>query len=221
MAQVFWNFARSLVADLMAGPATIRLQQVKPLALVLHIFRNAVAFGPRAGELAFVGHVQERKPIDGRVVFRGSAGVRRQNGGQVNDSSGSRLDWLGIHEPVAAHPYFVVRLGKLRHEVAAPIVSNHNLHELGRKVGRFRNDPDPTLRTLGAVDHTANVVVSAMTQTPPSGPLVLLTTPPMSSFPIEIASPAVWACSPLTKARRTALNPIDLRGQKTLLLIML
>src|SRR5438876_4255302 len=105
MAQVFWNFARSLVADLMAGPATIRLQQVKPLALVLHIFRNAVAFGPRAGELAFVGHVQERKPIDGRVVFRGSAGVRRQNGGQVNDSSGSRLDWLGIHEPVAAHPY--------------------------------------------------------------------------------------------------------------------
>src|SRR5438034_5263612 len=122
MAQVFWNFARSLVADLMAGPATIRLQQVKPLALVLHIFRNAVAFGPRAGELAFVGHVQERKPIDGRVVFRGSAGVRRQNGGQVNDSSGSPLDWLGIHEPVAAHPYFVVRLGKLRHEVAAPIV---------------------------------------------------------------------------------------------------
>src|SRR5436190_4971638 len=48
--------------------------------------------------------------------------------------------------------------------------------------------------------------VSAMTHTPASGPLVPITTPPMSSLSTATAAGATWACMPASEVRTIAAN---------------
>src|SRR5258707_10679830 len=114
MAQALWNLVRGLVAHLMTRPTAIGFQNMQPLTLAFHVFRDAIAFGPGAGELAFVRHTEQGKPINGRVVFRCCTRVRRHCRSQIDNLARHRLRRRGIHEPVAAHPYLIVDIWKLR-----------------------------------------------------------------------------------------------------------
>src|SRR2546425_152586 len=101
---------------------------MQPLALALHVLRNAVGFWSCAGELTLIGHAEQRKPIHGRIVFRCSTRIWRHDGLQVEGPAGRGLHGLGIHEPVASYPYFVVGLGKLRQYVATAIIGRSEEH---------------------------------------------------------------------------------------------
>ncbi len=64
-------------------------------------------------------------------------------------------------------------------------------------------------------------VVSAITQTPGSGPFALVTTPPMSSLPIETASPVdCCAFNPPSDATRITPAAMSPNRYKTLLLMV-
>src|SRR6266566_3348244 len=91
---------------------------MQPLTLALHGLRDTVAFGPCARKFAFVRNLQQREPIDSRVIFRRGTRTCCPHRLQVEDPARRDLHWLGIHEPIASYPYFVVCLGKLRQDVA-------------------------------------------------------------------------------------------------------
>src|SRR6202043_1397377 len=67
-AELLWNDARRLVAELMAGVAAIGLELVRPLQLALHLGGHSVAVRPGAGEHALVRNVAHRVPVDGGII---------------------------------------------------------------------------------------------------------------------------------------------------------
>ena len=150
------DLPRGLGADLMASAAA---HLVEPIGLALHFLRNAVALGACAGELALVRHLCQRIPVAGRIVFRRRARVRRRHSGQVQNLAGAGLHLRRIDQPVAAHPHVVGRFRKIRYQVAAPIVGDHDPGELGGQVSRFRDHPDARLGPAWAAHHPAKVVV--------------------------------------------------------------
>ena len=160
MAQALGDLPRRFVPHLMTRPTAIRFQQVQPLTLALHILRNAVAFRPCAGELALIRHAQQRKPIHGRIVFRRCLRVRCHHRSQVDYLSWSCLHRRGIHQPVTAHPQFVVRLGKLREHVTSAVIGDHDLDKFGGQVSRFCDHPYASLQPFRAGDHPADIVVT-------------------------------------------------------------
>src|SRR2546427_11827501 len=123
---------------------------MQPLTLALHGLRDTVAFGPCARKFAFVRNLQQRKPIDSRVIFRCGTRTWCHYRLQVEDLAGRDLNWLGIHEPIASYPYFVICLGKLRQYVAPAVISDHDLDEFGRQASRFRDDPNASFLPIAA-----------------------------------------------------------------------
>ncbi len=150
------DLPRGLGADLMAGAAA---HLVEPIGLALHSFRNAVALGARAGELALVWHFGQRIPVAGWIVFRRRARVGRRHSGQVQNLARAGLYLRRIDQPVAAHPHVVGRFRKIRYHVAAPIVGDHDPGEFGGQVSRFCDNPDARLGPSRAVHNPAKVVV--------------------------------------------------------------
>src|SRR5262249_16802281 len=64
------DLARRLVAQLMAARAAVGVDDLAyPLALALDVRRNAVAGRPGAGEVALRWQLQQREPIERRIVF--------------------------------------------------------------------------------------------------------------------------------------------------------
>ena len=131
---------------------------MQPLTLALHGLRDTVAFGPCARKFAFVRNLQQRKPIDSRIIIRLGTRTWCRHRGQVDNLAGHGLNLLRIHEPIASYPHFVVGLGKLRQYVAPAIISDHDLHEFGRQVSRFRDHPNASFRPIRAADHAADGV---------------------------------------------------------------
>jgi len=151
-----WNLARGLVAHLMTAGAAVRVDDVaNPLALALDAGSNPVARRPGAGEIAFGRHLQQREPVQRGIVFDGRFLVRRDDGLQVKVLPRCGFDFRRIHQPVAANPHIVVRLGKLRHQVTPLIVRDHDLDEFGRQVGGFGDHPDSRFGSIGAAHHPA------------------------------------------------------------------
>ena len=159
IAQRFRDFARRLVAQLVAAPAAAVLQTSQPLRLAAHGWRDAVALVARSGELVLPRHVDKREPVAGRVVFCCRTCVGRDNRLQVQHLAGRALHLGRIHEPVAAHPHVVGGFRKIGHDVASLIVRDHDLHELRLEARRFGDDPDADLRPFRAGHGSADVVV--------------------------------------------------------------
>jgi len=138
----------------MAGKATIGLDDVEPPLLAL----DAAEAGGR-GELALVRHLEQRVPIDRRVVFRRRGCTRCRHRGQIENLAwrGRRLG--GIDEPVAANPDAVIGPRKLRQQIAAALVGDDDLDELGGKFRGFGDHPHPGFRAVGAGDFPAKIAL--------------------------------------------------------------
>ena len=154
----FGNLPRRLVAHLMAREQPSVLHDVEPLRLALHVLGDAVALAARCRETrswpAPRASNTSSWPDSTRAAaaaFGATTAVR------FRSLPGRGLNLRRIHQPVAAHPHAVIGLRQIGHEVAAAIVGDHDLDELGRQVGRFRDDPDARFRPLRAGDHTAEI----------------------------------------------------------------
>src|SRR5437879_12700763 len=112
---------------------------MQPLTLALHGLRDTVAFGPCARKFAFVRNIQQRKPIDSRVIFRCGTRTWCDYRLQVQDLAGRDLNWLGIDEPIASYPSFVICLGKLREYVAPAVITDLDPPHFSRQSSRFRH----------------------------------------------------------------------------------
>ena len=123
----------------------------------------------RCGNSLFAGTLQHREPVDRRIILRRRRRVRRRHRRQVEQLARRGLHLGRIDEAVAAHPDAVIGLRQIGNDVAALSSVTTILANLRRQVR-----------------------VSAITQTPASGPLGPVTTPPISASPILIA--ASWDC---------------------------
>ena len=136
MAELLRNGTRRLVAELVAGVATVGLREIEPLTLIGR-------FSYR--EFVSLRDLEHRIPVDRRVVLRRVGRARRDRCLQVEDFSGRGLHLGRIDQPVAAHPYAVIGFRKLGDQVAAAVVRDHDLGELGREIVRLRDHPDSGL----------------------------------------------------------------------------
>src|SRR5207302_5036725 len=65
-----WNFARGLIAHLMAASAAVRVDDLaNPLALALNAGSNPVPVRPGTGEIALGRHLKQREPVQRGIVF--------------------------------------------------------------------------------------------------------------------------------------------------------
>ncbi len=140
------HFRAHLVAD-----AATPLHVIDILGLVLKI-------GTLQRERAFGRNIQQRIPVIGWVVLRGSRGAGRNDGGEGNGVAGRRFDRLGVHQAVASDPDLVGGLRQLRQQVAAGVVGDDDLAELRGQIGGFRDHPHAGFRALRIGDHAADVV---------------------------------------------------------------
>src|SRR5262249_46948260 len=168
--------AGRLLPELMAADAADVLRLLEPVDL-RELLRNVAL----AAELALVGNLEHRIPVDRRVVLRRSRLVRRRHRAQIELLARFAVDLGRIDEAVAAHPNLVFGLGKVGQHVAALIVGHHDLGGAGGKVGGFGDHPDAA-----------------------SGPLAPVTTPPMSSLSMATA---VWAHTCAGAAASTEAMP--------------
>ncbi len=130
-----------------------------PLALASDVFGDAVALGPRAGEITLGRHLHQGVPVLCRIVMGSRLFVRCDNRFQVDDLAGCRLDLRRVHEAIATDPHVVVAARQVGHEVAALVVGHHALDQTGWRGPGFRDHPDPCLRSLRASHHAADIVV--------------------------------------------------------------
>ena len=157
MAQLLWNRARRMVAQLMTRHTAEGFDAGQPLALAFQLLGHTVAFWSGAGELALVRNLEQRIPVHARVVLRRCFRARRCHRLQVQGLAGSTLYFLRIDQAVTPHPNAVIGLRQLGDQIAAAVVGDDHLGELGGKVGCFRDHPDASFRSLGAGDDTANL----------------------------------------------------------------
>ena len=143
-------------ADPVTGDTAGGLYHIQPCRLTFHVFRHGLV-PVRTRELALVRDVEHRVPVDCRVVLRRGRGVRRSHCVQIEQCARSRLNLRRIDQPVAAHPDTVISLGEVGHHVAALIVGDNDLGELGRQFGRLGDDPHTRFRPIGAGDHAADI----------------------------------------------------------------
>ncbi len=121
---------------------------------------DAVAVVAGAGEFGLVRDLDEREPVDRRIILRRGGLVRRLDRGDVHDLAGGGGGLRRVDEAIAAHPHRVVRLRQVGHHVAALIVGDHDLDHLGREIGGLRNHPDAGLRPVRTGDDAAEVGVA-------------------------------------------------------------
>ncbi len=160
LAELGFDHARRLVAELVAGAAALRLDVGEPHRLAAHVGGHSVALRPGAGEQALVRNFHHRVPPLRRVVLGGRSRRRRRHRGEIEDFSGRRPHLRGIDQAVAAHPDAVGGLRQFRQDVAAFTVGDDDLGEFGGQVGGFRDHPDAGLRALGAAHDPAEVAVA-------------------------------------------------------------
>ena len=88
----------------------------------------------------------------------GFCGVGGRPGGQVHRVAWTRIRLVGIRQPVTPYPDLVVRVGKVRHHVAAVIVGDDDPCEPCLKVICLRDNPYAGLGPVLARDGAADVV---------------------------------------------------------------
>src|SRR5262249_9979405 len=151
--------ARCKLPQLVTPDACPVLDHGEPLAL--GNFLGDVAL---AAELAFVGNLQHRIPINRRVVARRIGRGGRRNGNQVEVHPRLAVHLRGIDEAVTAHPDIVLGPRQVGGDWAP----------------RPRSSSYPPV----SAHFAGGPAVPPLTHPPASGPLPPRTTPPMSSGPI-------------------------------------
>ena len=154
------NRARRGPAHLMAARAAVGVDDVAdPVALGLHVGRDAVALVTGAGEIALRRQLQQREPVERRVVLRGGLLVGRRRRLQVEDLARLGLHLGRVNQPIAAHPHVVLACRQVGDDVPAAVVGDDALDQARRRASRFGDHPDAGLGPVGARDHAANIVV--------------------------------------------------------------
>ena len=145
--------AGRFLAELMAADARPVLHNREPILL-----RDFLRNGALAAELALVRDLQQRVPVDRRIIMRRRGLVRRDHGGEIERLARNPAHFGRVDKPIAAHPDAVIRLRQIGQDVAAAIVGGDDLDEAGRQIGGFRDHPDTGLGPMRAGDHAADVV---------------------------------------------------------------
>src|SRR4051812_9622605 len=128
----------------MAADAAVRLHGVEPFGL-------ARRFADR--ELALRRDREHRIPVDGRVILRRRAFVRRDAGFQAQRGPArSRLDFFRVDESIAAYPDLIARLRQVRNDEAAPVIRHYDPGELGRQLVGLGDHPDTGLGRFAVGD---------------------------------------------------------------------
>ena len=156
-------------AELVAELAPL-LHAVDPPRLARHRRRDAVAVGAGAGELAPVGHLDERVPVVRGVDLRRVARRGGEDRAQGDLVSETPADPVGVDQPVAADPEVVGRLRELGQQEAPLVVGDDDLDELRLQVVGLGDHPDARFRAVVAADHPGDRPV--VRQLPGSGRLV-------------------------------------------------
>ncbi len=154
----FDEFPGRAIPHLMTQLAAV-LHPADPVGLRAHVRRDAVAGRAGTREFALIGNLDHRVPVVGGIDRRGVLRCRgddRLKIALLPRASGHRL---GVGQAVAADPERVVAARQIRHHVAAGIVGDDDLAELGAQAGRFGDDPDAGLRSFRAGHDAADVVV--------------------------------------------------------------
>src|SRR5215469_6780208 len=142
----------------MARFAAGGFNQMQPLILVLHVGRDTVAVGTSPGKFIFLGHLEERVPVFGRIELRGGFGVGRNGWFQIDCLAGFGFNLGRVDEAVAAGPHRVLGFGEIGNEIPAAIVGDDLFDVPSGQAGSFGNDPNTGFRSLGAGNYAANVV---------------------------------------------------------------
>ena len=148
------NGAGCELPQLMAAHAAIVLHDVE-IAVLRDVLRNIR--GP--AELIGLRDLHHGVPIDRRIIFCGVRLARRHHRRMVDDLARLTLHLGGIHEPIAAHPHVIIGLGQVGDDIAALIVGHHAANEAHAKFTGLGDDPDASLRPLGAGHDAANIVI--------------------------------------------------------------
>ena len=156
-AECLRQSARGLAADGVAVEAAVGLELAQERLLAGEFLVDAVAAVAGAGELALIGHLGHRQPVDRRIVFGGGLLVRRRHRGEVDDLARLSLHLGRIDQPIAAHPYVIIGLRKIGQHIAALVVGDHDLDQVGGKVFRFRDHPDAGFRTPWSAHDAAEI----------------------------------------------------------------
>src|SRR5437899_13020562 len=104
----------------MAADAAVVLHQVEPIGL-LDLLRDLAVL---PAELARRRNLQQRVPIDRRVILRRGRLLRCRPRAQIELLTGLAVHLPGIDEAIAAHPQLVLSLWNIRHDIAALIVGD-------------------------------------------------------------------------------------------------
>ena len=148
------NRARGGLAELMAADAARVLHRADPVGL-----RDAGRDASRSAKLARRRDLQHRVPVDRGVVVRGGGLVGCDHRGDVQTLPRLRGRLGAVNQAIAPCPHLVACRRQIRHDEAAAVVGHDALDVADGQVPRFGNHPDAGLRSLGAGDHAADVVV--------------------------------------------------------------
>ena len=130
----------------------MRWRQVSCVMLLRDIGAAAEILGRR--------NLQQREPVDRRVIMRRRRLVRRRHRGQIDLLAGLGAQFWRIHQPVTADPDLVVHLRRqVGDHVAALVVGDDDLGEFRRQLRGFRDHPDAGLGPVRTAHHPADVVI--------------------------------------------------------------
>ena len=147
--------ARGFLAKLMAADA---IDIVHPLAP--DVLRDVLRDIGAAAEILGRRDLQQREPVDRRVIMRRRRLVRRRHRGEIDLLAGLGAQFGRIHQPVTADPDLVVHLRRqVGDHVAALVVGDDDLGEFRRQFGGLRDHPHAGFRPVRTAHHAADVVV--------------------------------------------------------------
>ena len=142
----------------------------------------------RAREHALVRDFEHRAPVDRGIDLRCLMGVCRDGGSEIDRAlAGPGANSLRIRETIAAHPEQRTRAMRR-----------------GRQIGQHIR-PSSSVTTILA-NSVGRSLVSAITQTPASGPLAPVTTPPIALAPTWMAASVAATCADAGRPARSSTS---------------
>src|SRR5262245_29595436 len=116
----------------MARRAAAGLQTSNPIRLAFDIGRNAVSSWSCSGKFILSRNLHERPPVPGWIVLSRFGRTGRGERGEIESLAGRGLNLFGIDETIAADPHVVICFGKIRDQVASPVIGNDRFVEFRR-----------------------------------------------------------------------------------------
>ena len=150
-AELLRNRSHPLCAQGVARLAGSRFDDVQPFTLALYLLQ---------WELAALRHPKQRKPVKCRIILRRLRRCGRDHGLQVHGLARRGVYFRRVDESVTSHPNVVIPLRKLRYQITALIISDHNFRELGWKIRCLGNHPHTRFGSLRSRNNPTDITVS-------------------------------------------------------------